>query len=146
AQTFAVPTSRTFLYWSSCMSYRPLAYTLRAAAALLALLPLAWAAPAHADVVISQVYGGGGNSGATLQHDFIEIFNNGSTTTSVGGWSVQYAAATGTSWQVTAIPAGTTLQPGQYLLIREAAGAGGSVAVVGDITGSIAMGAASGKV
>ena len=128
------------------MSYRPLAFTLRAAAALLALLPLAWAAPAHADVVISQVYGGGGNSGATLQHDFIEIFNNGSTATSVGGWSVQYAAATGTSWQVTAIPAGTTLQPGQYLLIREAAGAGGSVAVVGDVTGGIAMGAASGKV
>ena len=114
--------------------------------ALSIALPWALAAPAQAAVVISQVYGGGGNSGATLQHDFIEVFNNGSAAESIGGWSVQYAAATGTSWQVTAIPAGTTLQPGQYLLIREAAGAGGSVAVVGDITGSIAMGAASGKV
>ena len=109
-------------------------------------MALALTAPAQAAVVISQVYGGGGNSGATLQHDFIEIFNNGSAAESIGGWSVQYAAATGTNWQVTAIPAGTTLQPGQYLLVREAAGAGGTVAVTGDITGGIAMGAASGKV
>ena len=109
-------------------------------------LPFALVAPAQAAVVISQVYGGGGNSGATLQHDFIEIFNNGTAAESIGGWSVQYAAATGISWQVTALPAGTTLQPGQYLLIREAAGAAGTVPVVGDVTGSIAMGAASGKV
>ena len=115
-------------------------------AGLLGTAALALAAPAQAAVVISQVYGGGGNSGATLQHDYIEIFNNGNATESVGGWSVQYASATGTSWQVTTIPAGTTLQPGAYLLIREAAGAGGTVAVVGDVTGSIAMGAASGKV
>jgi predicted extracellular nuclease len=118
--------------------------------ALLRSLPLAIAgcflAPAHAAVVISQVYGGGGNTGATLQHDFIELFNNGTTAENIGGWSVQYAAATGTSWQFTAIPAGTTLQPGRYYLVRQAAGAGGTVPVVGDLTGTIAMGAASGKV
>jgi predicted extracellular nuclease len=114
--------------------------------ALSLALPFAFAAPAQAAVVISQVYGGGGNSGATLQNDFIEIFNNGTTTESIGGWSVQYAAAAGTSWQVTAIPAGITLQPGQYFLIREAAGTGGTVAVLGDVNASIAMGAASGKV
>jgi hypothetical protein len=28
-------------------------------------------------VVISQVYGGGGNTGATYTHDFIELFNSG---------------------------------------------------------------------
>ncbi|HEY9065470.1 MAG TPA: ExeM/NucH family extracellular endonuclease [Burkholderiaceae bacterium] len=104
------------------------------------------AAPAQAAVVISQVYGGGGNSGATLQHDYVEIFNNGTSAESVGGWAVQYASASGTTWQITAIPAGTTLQPGGYLLIREAAGSGGTVAVVGDVTGSIPMSATSGKV
>lgn len=118
----------------------------RLAALALAFATLGLAAPAQAAVVISQVYGGGGNSGATLQHDFIEIFNNGSSSENVGGWSVQYASATGSSWQVTAIPAGTTLPPGGYLLVRQAAGSGGSVPVVGDVTGSIAMGAASGKV
>ncbi|HWH84593.1 MAG TPA: ExeM/NucH family extracellular endonuclease, partial [Burkholderiaceae bacterium] len=103
-------------------------------------------APAHAGVVISQVYGGGGNAGATLQHDFIELFNNGTSAASIGGWSVQYASSAGTTWQVTAIPAGITLPPGGYLLIREAAGAGGSVPVTGDVTANIAMAAGSGKV
>jgi uncharacterized protein len=122
----------------------------RLSAALLRALPLAlagfMATTAQAAVVISQVYGGGGNGGATLQHDFIEIFNNGADPVSIGGWSVQYASATGNTWQVTAIPAGTTLQPGKYYLIRQAAGAGGTVPVVGDITGTIAMAAANGKV
>jgi predicted extracellular nuclease len=107
---------------------------------------MALALPASAAVVISQVYGGGGNAGATLQHDFIEIFNNGTTAQDIGGWSVQYAAAGGNSWQVTAIPAGTSLPPGRYFLIREAAGTGGTVAVVGDLTGTIAMGGTAGKV
>ena len=41
-------------------------------------------------LVIGQVYGGGGNSGATLKNDFIELFNAGSTAVNVSGWSVQY--------------------------------------------------------
>src|SRR5438270_10861853 len=41
-------------------------------------------------IVISQVYGGGGNSGATYKNDFIEIFNRGAAPVSVTGWSVQY--------------------------------------------------------
>jgi methionine-rich copper-binding protein CopC len=46
-------------------------------------------------VVISQVYGGGGNSGATFTNDFIELHNNSSVTVNITGWSVQYAPATG---------------------------------------------------
>jgi predicted extracellular nuclease len=117
--------------------------------ALSAALPLAFlmaAAPAEAAVVISQVYGGGGNSGATFKHDFIEIFNAGSSTENIGGWSLQYAAAAGSSWQVTAIPAGTTLAAGRYFLVRQAMGAGGTVDVAGDLIGTIAMAGASGKV
>ncbi len=111
---------------------------------------LAWVfaamAPAQAAVVVSQLYGGGGNSGATLQHDYIELFNNGDAAVAIGGWSVQYASATGTSWQTTAIPAGATLQAGQYYLIREAVGAGGTTPVTGDVAGTIAMSATAGKV
>ena len=51
-----------------------------------------------ADLVISQVYGGGGNSGATHTHDFIELFNRGSSPINLNGYSVQYASSTGTSW------------------------------------------------
>ena len=32
------------------------------------------------DVVISQIYGGGGNSGATYQNDFVELYNRGAGT------------------------------------------------------------------
>ena len=48
-------------------------------------------------LVISQVYGGGGNSSSKYKNDFIELFNRGTTAISLSGWSVQYASATGSS-------------------------------------------------
>jgi predicted extracellular nuclease len=97
-------------------------------------------------IVISQVYGGGGNSGATLTNDFIEVFNPTPTATSVAGYSVQYASSTGSSWQVTSLPS-VTLQPGQYLLVQESQGAGGTTALpTPDATGTIALSATAGKV
>ena len=47
-------------------------------------------APLVNDLRISQVYGGGGNTGATYTHDFIELFNAGTGTISLTGYSVQY--------------------------------------------------------
>lgn len=99
-----------------------------------------------ANIVISQVYGGGGNSGATYKNDFIELFNHGSGAVSLNGWSVQYASAGGTTWQVTPLT-NVTLQPGQYYLVQEAVGAGGTTNLpTPDATGTIAMSATSGKV
>jgi uncharacterized protein len=96
-------------------------------------------------VVISQVYGGGGNSGAFYTHDFIELFNRGTTSISLDGWSVQYASSSGSSWQRTNLSG--TLLPGQYYLIQEAQGAGGTSPLpTPDATGMIAMGATAGKV
>jgi len=82
-------------------------------------------------VKISQVYGGGGNSGAVYTNDFIEIYNQSSTTpVDLTGWSVQEASATvTTAWAVTSLcPAGQTciLQPGHYYLVSESQGAGGT--------------------
>jgi predicted extracellular nuclease len=118
---------------------------------LVSLLAAAFAAPAvlasSSGVVISQVYGGGGNTGATIKNDFIEIFNAGATAVNIGDWSVQYASATGTSWALTKIPAGTMLQPGRYLLISEAAGSSTTATpLVGDVVGTIAMSGTAGKV
>jgi uncharacterized protein len=98
------------------------------------------------DVVISQVYGGGGNSGATLTHDFIELFNRGTSPVSLDGWSVQYQSAAGNlAWSVT--PLSGSIAPGSYFLVQQAAGAGGTAALPDpDVTGSIAMAAQSGKV
>lgn len=85
----------------------------------------------QAQVVISQVYGGGGNgttTPATYSNDFIELYNRGTLPQNLSGWSIQYASATGVSWGVHALP-DFTLQPGQYFLIQEAAGATPSVAL-----------------
>ena len=118
-----------------------------AAACLAALLSTALlAAPASAQVRISQVYGGGGNTGATYKNDFIEVFNAGATAQSLNGWSVQYTSATGSTWQVTAL-GNVTLEPGQYYLVKEAAGAGAGLDLpTSDANGSIAMSGSAGKV
>jgi hypothetical protein len=98
------------------------------------------------DVVISQVYGGGGNSGAALKNDFIELFNHGNAPVSLNGWSVQYASSSGTTWQKTNLT-NVTLQPGQYYLVQEAVGAGGTLNLpTPDATGTIPMSATAGKV
>jgi predicted extracellular nuclease len=107
-----------------------------------------------ASLVISQIYGGGGNGGATYTHDYIEIFNRGSGPVSLSGMSLQYASATGTgnfaqdAGMVTPLPA-ATLNPGQYLLVQGFTnGAVGAPLPTPDVTdiSPINLGAVSGKV
>jgi uncharacterized protein YjdB/regulation of enolase protein 1 (concanavalin A-like superfamily) len=80
--------------------------------------------PTCPELRISQVYGGGGN---TYTHDFVELFNAGSTPVSLNGLSIQYASATGTgnfgssTTQLTELP-NVMVQPGQYYLIQQATG------------------------
>ncbi len=103
------------------------------------------ASAASADVVISQVYGGGGNSGSTYRNDYVQLTNRGAAAVDLTGWSVQYASAAGTSWQVTALSG--TVAPGATYLVQEAAGTGGTTALpTPDATGTIAMSATAGKV
>jgi hypothetical protein len=54
----------------------------------LSLLPLRQVQAVSPDIVVSQVYGGGGNSGGVYTNDYIELFNRGTSTVSVAGWSV----------------------------------------------------------
>lgn len=97
-------------------------------------------------VVISQVYGGGGNSGATYKNDFIELYNAGTVPVSLDGWSVQYASSSGTSWTNKTNLSGT-LAPGAYYLVQEAAGSGGTADLpTPNATGSIAMSGTAAKV
>jgi hypothetical protein len=98
-----------------------------------------------AEVRISQIYGGGGNGGATYTHDFVELHNPGPAAVKVDGWSFQYASATGKTWLVT--PLTGTIGVGEYYLIQQAQGNGGTVALSApDATGETAMSASSGKV
>ena len=106
---------------------------------------MAHAQTAPPPVVISQVYGGGGNAGAAYTHDFIELFNRGAEPVSLAGWSVQYASATGTNWQMSVLSG--TIPPGGYYLIQQAQGSGGTTPLPApDAIGLIPMSASSGKV
>ncbi|MEP6629253.1 MAG: lamin tail domain-containing protein, partial [Lapillicoccus sp.] len=128
----------------------------RAAAATLvpvlgALGLAATAAPAHAvdttsPVVLSEVYGGGGNTGAPYRNDFIELYNHGTASVDLSTWSVQYASSTGTSWQVTNLVG--SIAPGQFYLVQEGAGAGTSLPALPtpDATGTVNMSGTAGKV
>jgi uncharacterized protein len=110
-----------------------------------ALLPATAGAAPSPTAVISEVYGGGGNSGATLTNDFIELANRSATDVPLTGWSVQYKSATGTTWQVT--PLSGVLQANRHYLVGQAAGAGGSTPLPApDASGSIAMSATAGVV
>jgi gliding motility-associated-like protein len=102
--------------------------------------------PAGANhIVISEVYGGGGNAGSVYKNDFIELYNPTLSAVDLTGWSVQYASATGTSWQVTALSG--SIAPKSFYLVQEAAGANGTTNLpTPDKSGSIAMAVGAGKV
>ncbi|MGI8641960.1 MAG: DNA/RNA non-specific endonuclease [Pyrinomonadaceae bacterium] len=100
------------------------------------------------NIVISQVFGGGGVASASpYKNDFIEIFNRSASPVNLNGWSVQFSYAGSSSWLITTLP-DVTLAPGQYFLIQEAASANGSGAALPtpDATGTINMHPVDGKV
>ena len=125
--------------------------TLGAATALLgsslaaATLTAGPAEAVSADVVISEVYGGGGNTGATLTNDYIELYNRGSAPADLSTWSVQYGSSGGTTWLKTDLTG--IVQPGRWYLVQEAQGAGGTQPLpTPDATGTTAMSATAAKV
>lgn len=128
---------------------RPLAAGLGVvlAGASLAALPVL-SAPAQAAssaLVISEVYGGGGNSGATLTHDFIELHNRSDAAVSLDGMSVQYRSS-GNGGTGATVLSGSIAAGGHYL-VQQAEGAGGTVALpTPDATGTLAMSGSNGIV
>ncbi|WP_082499972.1 ExeM/NucH family extracellular endonuclease [Nocardioides sp. Leaf285] len=120
------------------------AFSLAAVVTGLAGAP-ALAAPDGSGLVISEVYGGGGNTGAAFTHDFIELYNPTASAISVTGMSVQYRSATGTSAQVT--PLSGSVPAGGHYLVQQAAGTTPAAALpTPDATGTIAMSGSNGVV
>jgi hypothetical protein len=123
----------------------PRARLLVALAFAAALLVTPAAHSASPDMVVSQVYAGGGNSGATYTHDFVELFNRGTTAIDLSTWSVQYASASGTTWQVT--PLSGSVQPGRYYLVQLASAAAiGAPLPAPDASGTSNLAVSGGKV
>lgn len=90
-------------------------------------------------LVISQIYPGGGLTGATFTNDFIEVFNRGSTTVdfSLTPYSVQFLSTGGSSWAKTDLTSGLLL-PGRYFLVKEFSSAPiGAPLPAADVSGTI---------
>jgi hypothetical protein len=116
------------------------------ALAFAALLLAAPAAPASSSgVVVSQVYAGGGNSGASFKNDFVELFNAGSSSVGLDGWTVQYASSAGTNWQATALAG--SIAPGHHYLVQlNSAASVGAVLPTPDATGTSNLAVSGGKI
>jgi len=110
-----------------------------------ALLAAPAAQGASPDIVVSQLFAGGGNSGASFTHDFVELFNRGSTTIDVSGWTIQYATSAGTTWQATALSG--SIAPGRYYLVQLfSGGSSGAPLPAADAVGTSNLATSGGKV
>ncbi|AZA48603.1 T9SS C-terminal target domain-containing protein [Chryseobacterium carnipullorum] len=103
----------------------------------------------NAQIVINEVYGGGGNSGASYKNDFVELKNIGTTSITLTGAYLQYASAIGTFNGGTsnhALPT-FTLAPGQTYLIQEiSSGANGATLPTPDASATINLSGSAGKI
>jgi len=106
----------------------------------------------HAQVLINEIYGGGGNIGATWTHDVVQLKNISGSTVDLTGYAIQYASEGGSSWNVDLIPAGTTIGSGAILNVMLISGVNGatppapSIQALAGAGGLINMAVRSGKV
>ncbi|HEX6878479.1 MAG TPA: ExeM/NucH family extracellular endonuclease [Nocardioidaceae bacterium] len=92
----------------------------------LALPSAAFAAPDGSNVVISEVYGAGGNTGAAFNTDYVELYNPTTSAISLSGMSVQYRSATGTANPSGVIALTGSIPSHGHYLVGGATGANGA--------------------
>lgn len=111
-------------------------------------LPLAAASArgsGSGSVVVGELYAAGGNSGAVYANDYVELFNRGASPVAIDGWTLQYASASSTSWQSTAL-SGSIPAGGHYLVQLASGGANGGTLPAADTTGTSNLAVSGGKV
>ncbi|MEJ5998940.1 ExeM/NucH family extracellular endonuclease [Corynebacterium sp. H130] len=110
-----------------------------------ALTPQVVATPAGDNLVISEAYGGGGNAGAPLANDFVELYNPTDAPIDLSGYSIEYYSAKGGSGGTTKLTG--TIPAKGYFLIQMAAGSNPATALpTPDAVGTLAMGGTNGSV
>ncbi|CAM3169149.1 ExeM/NucH family extracellular endonuclease [Corynebacterium gottingense] len=83
-------------------------------------VPTAHAATDGSNVVINEVYGGGGNSGSTISNDFVELYNPTDKDIDITGWVLDQQSAEGNTGNTTTLSG--SVPAGGYFLIKGAAG------------------------
>lgn len=91
------------------------------------LAPLATAAPDGSNIVISEVYGGGGNSGSVFANDFVELYNPTNAPINVAGWIIEQQAAAGNRGSDVTLTG--TIPARSHYLVAGAAGSNATAAL-----------------
>lgn len=96
-------------------------------------------------LMIYEVYGGGGNSGAIYKNDYVVLYNGTSLDIDLSNYSLQYASATGEFTNQDVLSG--TIAAGKYFVAK--LGGGGSIGVDisrVDYTGTLNLSATNGKI
>ncbi len=106
--------------------------------------------PSTGGIVISQIYGAGGNPGCLYNADYVELHNNTGSPQSLNGYSIQYASATqAATWSgKSSLPAVNIPAGGYFLIQMGSIGTTGSALPTVDYVASptISMSATNGRV
>ena len=95
-----------------------------AAGTVTVVAPSALANPQGTNVVINEVYGGGGNNNATLKNDFVELYNPTDQEIDISGWTILQRSKTNTGNGSFTFPAGTKIPAKSYYVILGDTGSG----------------------
>lgn len=111
------------------------------------LTPLAASAnPAGTNLVISEVYGAGGNTGAPYNADFVELFNPTGAPVELLGDYLVYRSSTGSPGGAVALR-GTVPAGGTFLVRMSGTGANGAVVTADQVASpAVSMAAGGGQV
>jgi hypothetical protein len=91
------------------------------------------AGAAHAQIVINEVFAGGGDAGAPFNQDYIELFNSGAVAVEIGGYQLTYASAGSPFFSNVIIFGSGSIGPGEFFVITASA-VGANGAAVPNVT------------
>ena len=99
-------------------------------------------------IVIAEIYGDGGNSGAVYKYDYIVLYNPTQSDVNITGWSLQYSSATSYNYSNNLLTLNGTIKSNSYYLIQLYSGGdrGNSLPTTPNITGNINLSGTAGKI
>ena len=133
----------------SVLSHRLCAAVIAPLVAVSGAFLTAWPAQAASpNVVISEVYGGSGNSSAIWKNDFVELYNRSDAAVDVSGWVVQYFSAASSAPADGAATLSGSVPAHHTYLVQMAEGANKAAASLPtpDASGTAAMSGSNGRV
>lgn len=101
--------------------------------------------PKITPILIYEIYGGGGNSGAIYTNDYIVLYNNTNNDINLDGYSFQYASASTINFKLLSL-SGIIYSKNYYLIALTSGTTGNPLPVSPNFTGTINMAQTNGEV